>query len=129
MSLFVLRRDFTMSAKPATNTAQPEHRDNARVSKPIEAYYLADGLSVPARLEDLSEGGAYLDTPHPLIAGAQVKVVVELAAPGREPRQFEIPAEVAWAESGLGAGIRFLELSDEDRDYLRYFIGTVFFGL
>jgi len=96
----------------------------------MEVKYVAEGTRVPARLEDLSEGGAYIDTPHPLYVGTPMTLELELPASlsAPDPEPVHLDAEVVWTRNGLGAGVAFYALSGDARARLRFYVASVFFG-
>jgi Tfp pilus assembly protein PilZ len=74
---------------------------------------------------DLGEGGAFLDTATPQPAGTLLQFRLELPD---DPEPIEGTAQVAWQQPMLGMGIEFLELEEKQKEQLRFFVGSVFFG-
>ncbi len=84
---------------------------------PVQALLLADGRAALCwvRLVDLSGSGARLLSPRPVRAGDTL--YLRLSLPDGPPR--ELPAQAVWCRptrAGWQAGVRFLDLSERDRD-------------
>ena len=102
-------------------------RGAVRVSKPIEVTYSANCPPIEARIEDISETGFYMDTTHPLTVDATIKFKFFL--PDESPKEpIKGSARVVWTESMVGVGVEYLDISDEDRDRVRFFVASIFFG-
>ena len=72
--------------------------------------------TIEAKLRNLGIGGAYIhcdETPEP-----GERIVLTIRPP--ESAALEIIAEVMWAGKvlALGMGVRFVEMSDEDRQFI-----------
>ena len=84
-------------------------------------------LRVPLYVtENMSRGGMFLITKDPLMEGTELNLKFSL--PGDE-KAIEVTAEVLWAREGEerqdippGMGIRFIKISDEDRDHIGNFV-------
>ena len=100
-------------------------RRYVRVEHLVDLDYTLDGADFRARISDLSEGGAFIDTTFPQAVGSELEARFQLPD---DPEPFECRARVAWAQPMLGMGIQFLDLSPADVDRLRFFVGSVFFG-
>lgn len=74
--------------------------------------------SRPARITDLSEGGCFVDTTGETYIGEQLTFRVMLPAGG----WLELTGEVAHKHVPVGFGLRFSNLTDEQRQQLRSFI-------
>ena len=79
------------------------------------------GMRYHGRINDLSQGGIYIDTINPLPVGSSVSF--EFWLPGDES-VTPIPGEgrVVWMAHMQGMGIAFTRLSDEDRDRLKAYL-------
>lgn len=106
---------------------KPDRRGAVRVAKSIDFLYSADSPSIKARLEDISETGAFVDTTHPLTVGSQVDFSFRLPYP-EDPSPIEGRGRVVWVQPMVGVGLEFQQLSEEDRQRLRYFVASVYFG-
>lgn len=104
---------------------RPEHRGFVRVEKRLVLEYRANGAPFRALVTDLGEGGAFVDTPGPLPPGTDLTFTLDLDD-AMEPITGR--ARVAWRQETVGMGIEFLDLSDDDRQRLRFFVASVFFG-
>jgi hypothetical protein len=87
-----------------------------RCQNSIEVH-VAGGASFWGTVADLSLGGCYVEMPLPLQPGTKLKVGLWL---GQTKAWAE--AQVAHRTPGLGVGLRFLEISDQDRDLIRRFL-------
>ena len=71
-----------------------------------------------ARVTDLSEGGCYVDT----LGEAQIGEVLVFKLQLPDSQWLELTGEVAHQSPPLGFGVRFVELTDEQREKLRSLI-------
>jgi Tfp pilus assembly protein PilZ len=72
----------------------------------------------PARITDLSEGGCFVDSLGEAEIGEQLTVSVQLP----NGSWLELTGEVAHQMRPVGFGLRFVDLSDQQREDLRSFI-------
>lgn len=72
----------------------------------------------PARITDLSEGGCFIDTTGESCIGEQLTFRVKLP----DGQWLELNGEVAHYHVPVGFGLRFSNLTDEQREQLRLFI-------
>ena len=118
-------RSITRSEIPFA-MARDEKRQAVRVARPLECEYSADCPPIRATVCDLSDKGMFLDTQHPLHVGDVIDFRLEL------PDERETPVtgrgRVVWIEPLVGVGIQFLELSPDQRERLRFWVASVFFG-
>ena len=106
---------------------KPDRRGAVRVAKSIDFQYSADCPSIKARLEDISETGAFVDTTHALTVGSQVEFSFRLPYP-EDPSPIEGRGRVVWVQPMVGVGLEFQQLTAEDRQRLRYFVASIYFG-
>ena len=106
---------------------KPDRRGAVRVAKSIDFLYSADSPSIKARLEDISETGAFVDTTHPLTVGSHVDFSFRLPYP-EDPSPIEGRGRVVWVQPMVGVGLEFQQLTEENRQRLRYFVASVYFG-
>jgi hypothetical protein len=104
-----------------------ERRTAVRVAKPLEIRYAANCPPIAARTSDLSESGAFVDTPEPLAAGSLVDFWLALPD-GAPDRPVAGRARVVWAQPTVGMGLAFEGLAREDRDRIKFYVASVFFG-
>jgi Tfp pilus assembly protein PilZ len=107
---------------------RPERRAAVRVSKSIDFLYSSDSPPIPARIEDLSESGAYVDTTHPLTVGSKVDFSFHLPGSSEDSEPILGRGRVAWVDPMVGIGLEFLDLEEKDRKQIRFYVGSGFFG-
>ena len=98
-----------------------EHRRSPRIAHACDVECTGVGMGVSPlnpRISDISTTGAFIDSMTVIPVGTQVKLTFQLA--GREIRAV---AEVAHAMPQFGMGVRFVELSEEDRLAIAAFVG------
>lgn len=94
-----------------------ERRTEERMEVSLEAVW--DGhANRPARITDLSEGGCFVDTTGESCIGEQLTFRVRLP----DGSWLELTGEVAHYHVPVGFGLRFSNLTDEQREQLRAFI-------
>jgi hypothetical protein len=84
-----------------------------RVPYPSEVKCTGVGMGMSPlnpRISDLSTTGAFIDSITNLPVGSRIKLTFPLAG-----HQVSAVAEVAHAMPQFGMGVRFVELSEEDR--------------
>ncbi|MGB5815253.1 MAG: PilZ domain-containing protein [Thermoanaerobaculia bacterium] len=106
---------------------RPNTRGAVRVARAIDFQYSADCPSIKARLEDISETGAFVDTTHSLTVGSQLDFTFRLPYP-EDPSPIAGRGRVVWVQPMVGVGLEFQQLTDDDRQRLRYFVASVYFG-
>ena len=94
-----------------------ERRTEERMEVSLEAVWDGHGTR-PVRITDLSEGGCYIDTTGEAYIGEQLTFRVKLPDGG----WLELTGEVAHHQVPVGFGLRFSDLTDEQREQLRAFI-------
>lgn len=100
-----------------------EHRDHVRLRKPLEFEYWADGQPIRARIEDVSEGGVFVDTATPHDVGDELRF--RLTLPGVDPISGK--AVVRWRQPNVGMGIEFVGLSKEESEAIKFYVAAEFF--
>ncbi|MGD8916749.1 MAG: PilZ domain-containing protein [Syntrophobacterales bacterium] len=72
--------------------------------------------TIEAKLRNLGVGGAYIHCEEAAEPGERISLTIRPP----EASAFKIMAEVIWAGKvlALGMGVRFLEISDEDRQFI-----------
>jgi ActR/RegA family two-component response regulator len=92
-----------------------QHRP-ARLVVPTLAYVsFADALD-PAIILDISEGGMAIQALQAVQADGPLRLQFDL--PGSADT-MSLPAEIVWADSSGRAGLRFIDLSEDNRQRLR----------
>jgi hypothetical protein len=82
--------------------------------------HVHNGASFWGTVADLSLGGCYVEIPIPLEPGTRLKIGIWF-----EQAKAWAEAEVAHRTPGLGVGIRFREISGQDLDLIRIFLGKL----
>ena len=91
-----------------------DRRRHDRITFFTEAWL--EGLDVsrvPCRLGDLSVGGAFVDARTNLPPGTRIVMRFRVA-----DREVTAIAEVRYAAPGIGMGLPFLAMSDDDRELI-----------
>jgi len=112
--------DFTLPA-PTSDDHRPgltEKRAHARFrcQNKVEIH-VENGPSFWGTVADLSLGGCYVEMPIPLDKGTKLKLGIWI-----EQSKVAAEGQVAHRTPGLGIGIRFNRISDQDRDRVRLFL-------
>ncbi len=97
-----------------------ERRGAKRVTFFSEARL--EGMDVAhanVRLADLSVEGAFVDTRTVLPVGAVTRVRFNILG-----RDVTVSAEVRYSMPGMGIGVRFLDLSPEDREVIERLLNS-----
>src|SRR5215510_12463717 len=92
-----------------------ERRSKPRLSVSLDAVWDGDnGRKNSARVTDLSEGGCYLDTVGEVLTGEVVAFRVLLP----DDDWLYLEGEVRHHHHGLGFGVRFVDLNEEQTEKL-----------
>jgi hypothetical protein len=115
--------DFPLSPE-AVDEFQPgsiERRKNPRFrcQNPVEVH-VQQGASFWGTVADLSLGGCYIEMPLPLQPGTKLKVGIWFGQ-----IKAWADAQVAHRTPGLGIGLRFIQISDQDLDHIRRFLASL----
>jgi len=94
-----------------------ERRSEQRLEVCLDAVWDGHG-NRPARITDVSEGGCFVDTSGEAAIGELLTFRVDL--PDGKP--LELTGEVAHHMRPVGFGLRFVEMTDEQREQLLSFI-------
>jgi hypothetical protein len=107
-----------MSAEAAA-PAGSNRRQHPRA--PLNAECQVEGVSaaVDLRVSSISEGGAFITNLTMIPAGAPLEVLFKL--PGRA-RPLKLRGLLAYVDTGIGSGVRFVELPDEERSAIRHYV-------
>ncbi len=103
-----------------------ERRSHPRVAISHPVLYLADVYPRPkvARAVDLSLGGTRIETPHSLVAGERLEISIAIYPQVIKCRGKVIHTLQVTGER-LKAGIRFEEMSEQERVYLGEYISSL----
>ena len=90
---------------------QEERRLHDRSRLIVDVYFNGADATGVASTKDISLGGLYMNTHATLPEGALLTLRIPLGG----DRQIVVSGEVMYSNPGRGVGVRFRELSDEDR--------------
>ena len=93
-------------------------RRDVRVSLPLEARFEALSGKHTARLSDVSLGGCYVETLSHVTIGEAIQFGIHLPT----GRWLTLKGEVVYHHRNLGFGVRFVDLSDEEREMLEHIV-------
>jgi hypothetical protein len=90
----------------------------AKCASSVEVYPTGEAAPIRTRTADLSLGGCFLEMPNPLPAGTQIRIALWV-------KDFKLwaNAEVITSTPGFGIGVKFTEMTEQDRNQLKQFIG------
>ena len=91
-----------------------ERRSKPRLSVSLDAVWQTEGERQSARVTDLSEGGCYLDTVGEVRKGEIVAFRILLP----DENWLYLEGEVKHHRHGLGFGVQFVDLNEEQTDNL-----------
>jgi PilZ domain len=94
-----------------------DRRSQERLEVCLDAVWDGSG-SRSARIADLSEGGCFVDTIGEAYTGELLTFHIQLP----DGNWLDLKGEVAHQMRPVGFGLRFVELSDEQREQLRQFL-------
>ncbi|HEX8183901.1 MAG TPA: PilZ domain-containing protein [Blastocatellia bacterium] len=108
------------------SSVQLERRrfERAPITAQVE-YELTNSSSGPSRVRknmaNISTGGLFIATEEPIKAGTRMVVRFEL------PNKHRVIAvsRVCYAKKGIGLGVEFLGLDDEDREEIETYISSM----
>jgi hypothetical protein len=90
----------------------------AKCASSVEVYPTGEAAPIRTRTADLSLGGCFLEMPNPLPPGTQIRIALWV-------KDFKLwaNAEVITSTPGFGIGVKFTEMTEQDRNQLKQFIG------
>ena len=108
-----------MTPWPGTGTSKARERryPRVKVSVPAEARHVMENYPRRGQTANLSEGGCYLEMVQTLEPPTCVDVVLWL-----NDQKIQARAEVVTRNAHLGNGIRFIRISEMDKQKLREFV-------
>jgi hypothetical protein len=118
----IVHKVHLSGAEETKKSPTTEHRLAPRLPFLTEAEVMESpaGTWLKTRLSDLSLGGCYVDTLHPLPVGARIWLKVV-----RNKIILEALATVIYSEPRLGMGVRFTPLSPEQKSILENWLADV----
>jgi PilZ domain len=93
----------------------PSRRLTSRVEAPADVwvYWQCNGREDVSRVRDMSLGGLFLETDKPRVPGIQAKLHFLV-----QEGQIRADTVVRHALPGIGVGLKFLAVSEQDRPQL-----------
>jgi len=85
-----------------------------------EVYPSGEPTPMRTRTADLSLGGCFLEMPNPLPKGTQIRIALWV-----KESKIWANAEVVTSTPGFGIGVKFTELTQQDRNHLKEFLGSM----
>jgi hypothetical protein len=85
-----------------------------------EVYPSGETAPIRTRTADLSLGGCFMEMPNPLPKGTQIKIALWV-----KDLKLWAKAEVVTSTPGFGIGVKFTEMTEQDRNQLRQFIDSM----
>jgi uncharacterized protein (TIGR02266 family) len=95
-----------------------KQREHTRVPLLVEVLWEGAAGKYEARTSDISVGGCFIDTIGQMAIGETISF--KLCLPGSEG--IEVQGEVIYELPRAGFGVRFANLSDDQRQHLEAFI-------
>lgn len=101
-----------------------ERRAHPRVATNIEIVFREAGSLIKSYMLNVSNGGIFIKTDHPLALDTMVGLCIQL--PG-EKEKMNMEGRVVWANPKAkafpaGMGIQFVNLSPEHKDKIKAFV-------
>lgn len=106
--------DNDRDALKDVSTANDERRAFDRSRLLIDVFFNGEDATGIASTKDLSLGGLYMNTQTILPQGAMLSIRIPLGG----DQQVVAEAEVVYVNEGRGVGVRFKDLSEEDKRLL-----------
>jgi PilZ domain-containing protein len=112
-----------MSSERPIQESSLDQRSAPRVELFREIACASGRTIVRSQVADLSVGGMFVDTTRtPLPVGSRIVVRVSLRP---EDPVLALDAEVCYVQEGIGMGVRFLHLAEEEREQISAFVDEV----
>jgi len=113
--------DFALPPPSFDGVVQKERRNSPRVKcvNSAEVYLAGENAPIRTRTSDLSVGGCFLEMPNPLPERTQVRIALWV-----EDFKLWTGAEVVSSTPGFGIGVKFTEMTEQDKSQLRHFLGN-----
>jgi len=108
-----------MQAEPAQDPNR-ELRRHRRVDLFQEVVCESGDVEARSQVADVSVGGMFVDLASPPFERG-TRVTTRFALRDDEPRMV-VDADVHYVQDGIGMGVRFVDLRDEDRDWIAAFV-------
>lgn len=109
-----------MQPDPTADDLNRELRRHKRVDLFQEVVCESGDVVARSEVADISVGGMFVDLPRPPFPRG-TRVTARFALRPDEPRMV-VDADVHYVQERIGFGIRFVDLRDEDRDWIAAFV-------
>jgi uncharacterized protein (TIGR02266 family) len=103
-----------------------EKRDSVRVATRLEFEFASEGSTQTGFIEDLSQTGAFIDTPQPLPVGTEITFHFRLLDERRD-EPITGAATVVRSEPTVGMALHFHDLDAETVSRIRFYVASVYF--
>jgi PilZ domain len=116
--------DFPLPPPGFDTSARDAHdrRASPRVkcTNSVEVYRTGEKAPIRSRTSDLSLGGCFLEMPNPLPKGTQIRLALWV-------KEFKLwtSGEVVTSTPGFGIGVRFTEMTEQNRNQLKQFLDSM----
>lgn len=98
-----------------------DRRTSPRVKCAVSVELKVEGeATMWGKASDLSIGGCFVEMPIPFKQGTKFEIVLWISG-----TKLKVQAAVASSAPGYGIGIRFIDVSSQDKELLRGFISTI----
>lgn len=91
-----------------------------KTTNSVEVYRSEETVPIRTRTADLSLGGCFLEMPNPLPKRTQIRIALWV-------KEFKLwaNAEVVTSTPGFGIGVKFAEMTEQDKNQLKQFLESV----
>jgi len=113
------------SLSPHLYPDEVNRRSGPRVALGIPVAYRFGNTIAAAVTLNISRGGIAVRTTSPLEKGIVVRTRFRLP---KGKRDIDVPARVAWRDTGVGMGLEFLKLDLDDQAAIAEFVNAHFFS-
>jgi hypothetical protein len=98
-----------------------DRRTSPRLKSTNSAEVYPSGQTAPIRTRtaDISVGGCFLEMPNPLPKATQIKIALWV-----KDYKLWATGEVVTSTPGFGIGVKFIEMTDQDKNQLREFLDS-----
>ncbi len=116
--------DFPLPPPGFDATVRDAHDRRAtprmKCASSAEIYPAGAGSPIRTRTVDLSLGGCFLEMPNPLPKGTRIRIALWV-------KEFKVWAngEVVTSTPGFGIGVKFTEMTEQDKSQLGVFIDSM----